>query len=516
MAAAQIPDSGKQRTHVTCDVPEWVGQSPRQFLEEAGLRVSELPTSRPGIHTLDVQTVENYLRQRPELVTKADVAGAEVQVPQLTQLAAYLADESARPVIKTLKERRETQQRLAARASTGDPAALASSFFLDINTADPGEVPGLLAEINDQMTKGGFAASSAHFINRTSALMNRLELPKVLLRAQQDPNLKAGRIQEAMSARGGENVFTTARGLTDGVGLFDAYMGPLLGCLSPHIWTFYAIRMSGVSILVLDRLIRGLPPEPNNPLDTLPAETWQHESAPTFDASAGRAALAWWTDRLNDLFGWLSDPATFQDQNGMYDPEAHLAYQLNVEQIFRRVGSLQRTYDDPAARRALMFTVMDTLEARLTGRSLLQMTTKSYAERTLRALRQSMSPEAQPILLTGAERAIASLDDLHAGFDIPQGCDGINLYLSNGTTQTVTRDEAGSLYIDMLRNATHGFGWSKSDRKSKGRDSALLVHHTGHIPHELPTLSYLYLLDLLSRPKDIARSVSARVRKRPR
>ncbi|WP_420116553.1 hypothetical protein [Micromonospora sp.] len=498
-------------SHVICQLPGWVGDGPKVFLEGAEFRVTEVSTDRYGL-----QTNENYLRQRPALVSKADIAGSDVPVPQLTQLQAYLASEPAASMPnEDPTYLQETRQRLEERTRNGDAAALASSFFLDISTADAADVPALLTEVCEQMTNGGFPASSAHVVHRHSALLIRMALPKLLLRVRQDPHLRDGRITDAVDARDGGLVFTTAGGLSEGVGLFDAYVGPLIGCLSPHLWSFQSIRLGGVYILLLGRLLRGLPSEPRNLIDTLPAERWGHVETPSFDAGAGRAALAWWTVRLNDLFGWLSDPAIFQDEHGDYDPDAHLNYQLSVEQVFRRVGALQRSYDDPAARRTLMFSVLDTLETRLTGRPLVEMATKACAVRTLERLRETIPPDAQPVLLEGAERAVAALDELHAGFDIPQDAETIGLYLTDGTIQNVSRDRAGSLYVDLLRNATHGFG-SKTDVKNKGRDSALLVHHTGDVPHELATLAYLYLLDLLSRPKDVARFVSGSVRTRQR
>ena len=66
------------------------------------------------------------------------------------------------------------------------------------------------------------------------------------------------------------------------------------------------------------------------------------------------------------------------------------------------------------------------------------------------------------------------------------------------------------MYVKLLRNATHGFGGKKSDR-SHEQASALLMHHNGNIPSDLSLLGYLHVLDILSRPQDVRRFVSARV-----
>ena len=40
-------------------------------------------------------------------------------------------------------------------------------------------------------------------------------------------------------------------------------------------------------------------------------------------------------------------------------------------------------------------------------------------------------------------------------------------------------------------------------KKAAGRTDALLAHHDGTFPHDLPLLGYLYLLDLMSQPESL-------------
>jgi hypothetical protein len=37
--------------------------------------------------------------------------------------------------------------------------------------------------------------------------------------------------------------------------------------------------------------------------------------------------------------------------------------------------------------------------------------------------------------------------------------------------------------------------------------NVLLAHHDGNIPHDLALLGYLYLLDVMSRPADLRRTL---------
>jgi hypothetical protein len=57
--------------------------------------------------------------------------------------------------------------------------------------------------------------------------------------------------------------------------------------------------------------------------------------------------------------------------------------------------------------------------------------------------------------------------------------------------------QATAHYLDVLRNATHGFGTTKGKVE---RTNALLVHHDGDVPTDLGLLGYLYLLDVLTEP----------------
>jgi hypothetical protein len=61
--------------------------------------------------------------------------------------------------------------------------------------------------------------------------------------------------------------------------------------------------------------------------------------------------------------------AVFTDAEDTYSPLKHLQAMLTIEQFFRRVHSALAAHNDPQARRALLFTVMDTLPA-LVGRDL--------------------------------------------------------------------------------------------------------------------------------------------------
>ena len=88
---------------------------------------------------------------------------------------------------------------------------------------------------------------------------------------------------------------------------------------------------------------------------------------PSLSLNASSNASSWWVGRLNDIFSVLADPAIFTDRRGIYVPAKHLHALLTVEQLFRRVFSIQANYRDSNARRTLLFTVPDTLERLTSG-----------------------------------------------------------------------------------------------------------------------------------------------------
>jgi hypothetical protein len=206
------------------------------------------------------------------------------------------------------------------------------------------------------------------------------------------------------------------------------------------------------------------------------------------------------------MFGVLSDPAVYTNSDHDYMPSKHLHAQLSVEQLFRRTASIQRAHRDTDARRVLLFTTLDTLE-RVTSRTLTTMCTLSFARRTLKELRKSLSVEVAQLLLPAAERAVEALAALQDGFFLARqsGSTVVDFIDTNGDPAHLSLEDAAAEYVRVLRNATHGHGSNREDAKL--RTDALLAHHNGALHHDLALLGYLYLLDLLSHPEKLRRTL---------
>jgi len=309
-------------------------------------------------------------------------------------------------------------ERLVARASepTGLTARLAL-HQLRLSTAPRADARRVARAVRDhvlsiRMDDGApvFPHAGVHLIRRDPAVLHRTKLPAVLLRLEHDPQMRSGDLAQAQAAlAAGGLVFESSAGLSDGVLLLDAYLAPLFGALTPFVWALPASRASGTVVLSLGRALPGTAGEAAEPLQLLPARgPGAARQRPDLPPGSAAAALTWWSRRLDRLLATLSDPAVYADAAGEYVPQKHLHALLTTDQVFRRVGSIQRADRDRDARHVLLFTVLDTLE-RLNGRTLVEMCTLSFAKRIARRLRQGLPGLAAAVLMPNVDCALVAL-----------------------------------------------------------------------------------------------------------
>ena len=78
------------------------------------------------------------------------------------------------------------------------------------------------------------------------------------LRVSSDGALGLEDISQVQTAlRSGDGAFASSQGLYDGIYTLDAYIGPLLGALTPAVWSFHASRMLGTIVYTLGQPISG-------------------------------------------------------------------------------------------------------------------------------------------------------------------------------------------------------------------------------------------------------------------
>lgn len=496
---AEIPAS------VALEVPPWLwGGVPGEFFTRANLRVRR---SAPGSSLWLIQTEESYNRVRPGLVVAEHIAGPAQKRARYETLTRVARDATVNVNLKG----REYQGQLAkVRERAEGSGSLADLFYywqLMVAVAEPDELAALVAAIHAQLVETPaerdpdlklFRNAAVHLVRRSDVLLHRTKLVGVLLRVAYDETLAEGDVQylKEVSAAGGR-VFSSSQHLLQGFMLLDAYLGPLLGALTPTFWAFSAHRASGPVIFTLGHTINGTRSGPGEFLHLLPSQgairrTW---SITDLAPLACSEAVAWWVARLDALFGTVSDLALFADAEGAYSPRKHLQALLTVEQLFRRVGSILTSPRDAHAQRVLLFTVLDTVE-RLTGRDIDRLCYLPFAKKKLAELESNVPPAASLILLPLARRAVAALKELQDGFFMQR-------LPADAQVAGLSKDVAAARYVKVLRNATHGHGAKSAHLVDQTH--ALLAHHDGDIPHDLPLLGYLYLLDWITRPDDYRR-----------
>lgn len=501
------------------DVPGWLfGGDPKELFRIAGL-ICRTDGSGGATARL-VTTEEAYKRRPPSLVDARQIvlSGGGVAPTSSPVIASLIHDEFDRPALESVRDRVDGE---LARL-TGNPLVVAShTARLKISTAlGHTELAHALTSgvdaLNSFILEGTGERALGHIdawaVLRDVSLNYRLRLMVLLLRLGVDPRLAAGdtaTVKSELQQTG--SAFKSSEYLFRGTMLLDSYLGPLVSSLTPGVWGVLCPRASGTVVISLGRAVAGTARVPHSMLDAVSkfsaAGNFRSESFSRADSPRG--AIIWWASALNDLFGWMTDPGVFVDANGAYDVLAQLETVASVEQVFRRVLSIQTLHSDTTARTSLMFGAMDTLETLLQrGQSTLY--SHDHAKKTLARLKSSLGADEE-VLLPAASRAVLALGAVGDGFFMREA-DG-RVQLREGQ-DPVSREEAATQYLGMLRDAGHGFGSPSANRWEV--DANLMVRHTGNIPHDLALLPWLYLLDMLAEPAQVRGNIGRRNAKRIR
>src|SRR6201999_3680630 len=145
----------------------------------------------------------------------------------------------------------------------------------------------------------------------------------------------------------------------------DMYLAPLLGCRAPGVWAINGQRLFGAIIFNLGTVLAGVAPTPGELLHLLPHTLGQEPplspSPPVPPKTSYAQAVDWWALRLNHMFKYLTDPTLFADHNGYYLPYLQQNWMMTVDQLFRRIASINLSHRDVNAQLVLMFSALDVL-----------------------------------------------------------------------------------------------------------------------------------------------------------
>lgn len=490
---------------VLVPVPSWFyAGNPAGFAIASGLRLRDR-----GNGLFELRSEESYSGSRPGLVSCIDVAGPSMRRERFDELAQFTERVTVASPGRLYEEIAEAKARLEA-ATEFDPTLFLYYSRLVLYATRIEDLPATakdvvtsLREIPFEDDTLPFAGSGMQVMVFDDRLRSRLKLPSVRLRIEHDPALHT---EDPVPPSDPGHAFDASSGLHPGSMLFDSYVAPLLLCMSPFIWSVDVLRTFGHVVWTLGAPVSGVRSRPVEPLQLMPSiGSGTSAPYPRVSRTASMAAVMWWATKLDRLMSVLSDPATFGDSNRVYRPAVHLQAILTIEQAFRRTGSILFAHRDHTARLPLLFTVLDTLEA-LTGRTIEATCNLDHAERTLDRLTRSMGTEAAEVLLNSSRRGVTALRQMQSGFFIAKqsGASGIEVPWQGGS-RVLSRAEAVSRYIKVLRNATHGHGSRRGSDGHAATAEALLANHDGEIPHDLGLLAHLYLVDLLAEPERLSK-----------
>ncbi|GAB3228239.1 hypothetical protein [Mycolicibacterium hippocampi] len=360
-----------------------------------------------------------------------------------------------------------------------------------------------------------FAGLSAHLLIATDLLVHRVRLPAILFRFDQDTD--AVNTIAGLGDEGG--YFASSTKWFHGIISASHYFGPLLGCLAPGFWCIPAGRPPATILFNLGTGIAGYRHTPMEPMQLLPAEGRDEPvSKVELSPETCRVAITWWTNRLNQMFGYLCDPTTFSNKQGIYDPYEHQHWLLTFGQVFELTTAIQTLSRNYAAQRALMNTLLDSFADRIIDCDFDRLCRYDHAKDTADRVRSKMPDVVATLLMPLADRAVEALGGVRDGFFFREQRGDKNVVVRiPGSGQGHHREppRAVAMLLKLYRNATHGFGGLRQPQNEKDVVAErLLAHHTGEMPDDLVFLPYLYLLDTLCHPDAVRRTILKRARDR--
>ncbi|MGX9790503.1 hypothetical protein [Mycobacterium sp. MMS18-G62] len=491
------------------------GGDPRGFIAFLGLHGRALGDNRWAVWpSNDKAFVSHYgLADDTEFMNRFD------HLKRMPMTADHLADP------ETVARFAELDSQLAERVAGGsDIAAVFHSIQANImKCATHEQVMAVVEQACATLATTPYAATvellfsnlSAHLVIATDLLIHRVRLPAIMFRFDQDPDAMdtiTGIGEEAGYFASSSNWFQDVIGASH-------YFGPLLGCLSPGFWCVPAGRPPAAILFSLGTGIAGYRHSPMEPMQLLPSQS-RDEPVPDKHLLpiSCRVAITWWTNRLNQMFGYLCDPTVFSNKHGIYDPYEHQHWLLTFGQIFGLTTALQTSSRNHATQRTLMNTLLDSYADRIMDRRFEQLCRYNVAKEAADRVRAKMPDVVAALLMPLADRAVDSLRRVQDGFFFrkQRGDDNVLIRIP-GDPNPVHREPelAAALLLKIYRNATHGFGGGRLPESEKDQVAEkLLAHHTGELPDDLVFLPYLYLLDTLCNPEKIRQTIikHARIR----
>jgi hypothetical protein len=391
---------------------------------------------------------------------------------------------------------------ILARNSSVEAEIVAFSLAA-MGAAETGELESLLLANLPPLFEQ-FPRGSLWQVSVDAVLLARLAFGRAQLAFELTPDLPLGEEMEQLRAL---SELTMTRGVD-----FGAIMNVPLIALSPAVLGFLVPSVPHVLVFCFGSDVDLRRPYPTsysslyrpnvlNDADGLDRSAFLMAPQP----DDGPRLLAWWVERLNELFSHATDPTRFtEDETGYYDAPSQAAWMITLERLIGdAVSLLAEPQGTDLDRVQIAFDLLDKAESLLgytrkkTGKGFEALLRRSQSlprireaygslpddlasrlgdevERLFEGLYREVRANTLSYRLTpnGARIAFGSADELHA----------------------VSNDTLVSTFCRAVRNSSHGV----LDMLKSHDDRFLLAANTGGIPAELPALAPLIALSLLA------------------
>ena len=479
-------------------LPPWLGgNNILKYVEEAGLKATAVDASA---FRWRLETRESYECRAPRLVTLDELAGPG-QAPRWQTLRA-LADPGVPAPLSREQLLAERDRILTERP--GNFTAVAAALKIVVSAIDQPALADAaregfeaLSALANQHSWRLFPQLAVRFIRFSPVLTRRLALARMLMHVEEEPAL----LQLRPTPPPGGTAFGSGWHLVSDLALTrDAYFAPLFLSASPWVWSVVCPRLLGLIVYDLGTPVVGRRGEASELLQVFfPPGRLASGGGPPISGAHTAAATAWWVRQLNILLSELTDFSAYQDAGGAFVPRRLFEVFMSVEQLGRRLQGIFAHDRDIATCRALAFDAFDTMKG-LAIIELFEGCKLGRAERVLASLEEALPSDVSELLLLPARRAVQALRMVQAGF-LASRVSGQAIRLPDraGGDRMWPLDEAVALYLQLLRNANHGFTPERD--ANERRDQVLLTAHDGNIPADVAFLPYLYWLDALASPE---------------
>ena len=236
------------------------GGNPAALLTESGLKARPEP-GQP--QTWRVTTEEHYPRRKPNLVTVEHLDGPAAGRPRFDPLTAAAASVVSDPGGQHEAALGPRVRGLARSGALVDHLTARQPRTLDAPVQPLPEVVKGILEFPRTVREPGepghplFLDAGAHLVRRSPRVVHRAKLASAPHQIPFDSRMAGGldATTAALLAGDDDRVLDASRGLFDGVFLLDAYLGPLLGALTPFIWGFSAPRAFATVVYTFGRAL---------------------------------------------------------------------------------------------------------------------------------------------------------------------------------------------------------------------------------------------------------------------